>query len=692
MLVTSVKIENFRAHSNTEIPLNQLGCLIGENNAGKSTVLHAIQFVLEERKLTDDDFHDSEEPVKVELTIEQIDDYDLERVSSEHRDRVREIIRQGAITIVRQQWQGEKPQSLYMDLQPKEISLRPSSIKKLMKGKKGAALREAAVQLIPEIDKSLKKAPTQKDIVDAANTIVAQLPEDQLVEVPTPYPTGISQAVKPLFPSVIYIEAVKDATVETKTTGTSTFSKLLQLLFNEVSEEFQDIDDQFEALHQKLNRYVTEDGLKVDNRLPAVRIIESTIERFVQASFPGVSLQMEVPPPTLSMLLGETNLLVNDGHTGSVASKGDGLKRTILFAVLRTYASIKSQGLKADTGRPNQTSPYILLFEEPELYLHPQAQRQLMAALETVSREHQVLVTTHSPGFFRPGTSGFSRIHKTDNGVNVNSVEFSASRRDEYQLITHENNEAAFFADKVVLVEGDSDTFTYPHLAKLINPEWDNVEKNIMFVKIEGKGNIRRYRSFFESFNVPIHVITDIDAMEHGFTQLTNNRDITNTHSKLMETIKDNITDSRLPNGKKIKKITSRKSAKDLWKEAQEEFSAWKSTPNAESARKIDVALNELFSAGHAKENVELLKNPTTAEIRSQIDTVIANLAAENVYVLRRGDLESYCKTDTSTDKVARAINFCQQVTTLEKFRELHGDDANDIIGELQGIFSKIYE
>lgn len=400
---------------------------------------------------------------------------------------------------------------------------------------------------------------------------------------------------------------------------------------------------------------------------------------------------MEVPPPTLSMLLSETNLLVNDGHTGSVASKGDGLKRTILFALLRAYASIKSQGLKGETGRTTQTSPYILLFEEPELYLHPRAQRQLMAALETVSHEHQVLVTTHSPGFFRPGTSGFSRIHKTDDGVVVSSADFSANRRDEYQLITHENNEAAFFADKVVLVEGDSDTFTYPHLAKLINSDWDHVEKNIMFVKIEGKGNIRRYRSFFENFNIPIHVITDLDALEHGFNQLTDNRDIVDEHSKLMKVINDGITGSTLPNSKKIKKIVSRKPAKDLWKEAQDEFSTWKSTPNEASARKIVATLDELFSIGQSQERVKHLKNPTSTEIRATIDRVIAKLAAENVYVLKRGDLESYCKTDTNTDKVARAINFCQQITNLEKFREIHDADADDVIEELLGIFSKIY-
>ncbi|MWJ01247.1 AAA family ATPase [Clavibacter michiganensis] len=46
MKLTNIRIQNFRAHADTTIPLSQLGCLIGENNAGKSSVLHALQFVL----------------------------------------------------------------------------------------------------------------------------------------------------------------------------------------------------------------------------------------------------------------------------------------------------------------------------------------------------------------------------------------------------------------------------------------------------------------------------------------------------------------------------------------------------------------------------------------------------------------------------------------------------------------------
>ena len=45
--------------------------------------------------------------------------------------------------------------------------------------------------------------------------------------------------------------------------------------------------------------------------------------------------------------------------------------------------------------------------------------------------------------------------------------------KDQFQIICFENNNAAFFADTVVLVEGDSDYLLMPHIARTLDPSWD---------------------------------------------------------------------------------------------------------------------------------------------------------------------------------------------------------------------------
>lgn len=691
MQLTRIRIKNFRAHRDTELPLPQLGCLIGENNAGKSTVLHAVQYVLEDKKLNVEDFRDPELPTSVELRIEEIDEEDIQRVSEPHRDRVRDMIREGALTIVRAQELDGKAESKYLKLSPSDPSWTKETLDSTIRGKKGSELRQAAVDLIPAMDDILPDSPNQQAVKDAWANLVEKLPHEQLQETPTSYPTGIAHSIKPLLPSVIYIEAVKDVSIEAKSTGTSAFSRLLELLFNEVSDQFSDINEQFHAVHQKLNRSLNDGGLEIDARLDAVQRIESTIETFVQSSFPGVSLRMDVPAPTLSMLLAGAELRVDDGHEGAISSKGDGLKRSVLFALLRAYASIRSTGLGDKPGSDSSRPSYVLLFEEPELYLHPRAQRQLMAALGTFSNEHQVLVTTHSPGFFRPGTKGFARLQKTEDGVSAHPVNLNVDHRDAYQIVQHENNEAAFFAQSVVLVEGDSDTFTYPHLARLIDEAWDDVDKNIMFVKVDGKGNIKRYKKFFSSFNIPIHVITDLDAIVRGFEQLTDVDSTQIAHSKLMQLVDDRVSGINTPNSKKVRSITSRRNAGNLWAAAQSHLADWRDTPTDRVADLLEETLSELFDAGNGDIKLNELANPTSDDISSSRDTVISSLAQENVYVLRRGDLETYCGTKKGKDKVSSAIEFCQSTTDLDALRQLHGQDADDVVEELQGIFSRIY-
>lgn len=692
MRLAHVKIENFRAHCFTELPLAQLGCLIGENNAGKSTVLHAVQFALEDRKLSPEDFRDPDLAIIVTLRIEEVDEEDLRRVSETHRDRVRDMLDGGALTIVRTQEKDAKAESKYLKLGPSDPSWSQETLASTIKNKKGAQLRQSAVALLPSMDELLSSSPTQQDVKEAWAQLVEQLPSEKLTMAPTSYPTGIGQAVRPLFPTVIYIEAVKDAAVEAKSTGSSAFSKLLELLFNEVDDQFTDINKQFRSVYEKLNRSLGDDGLETDGRLEAVKYIESTIEGFIRASFPGVSLRMNVPAPTLSMLLSGAELRVDDGHDGSISSKGDGLKRTVLFALLRAYASIRSSGLNDEIRSLSPRPAYILLFEEPELYLHPRAQRQLMAALGTFSKEHQVLVTTHSPGFFRPGTRGFARLQKTETGVSAHPVNLTLGHRDSYQIVQHENNEAAFFAQQVVLVEGDSDTFTYPHLARVLSPEWDDIDRNIMFIKIDGKGNISRYREFFSSFNIPIHVIIDLDAIVRGFDQLTQAPETKADHSRLMSLIAEEIAEANEPNGKKVRKIIARRTSSELWSAAQSHLSDWRASPSEETALCLNETLSELFDAGNSEAKLAELATPSTDTIAAARDALIASLADERVYVLRRGDLETYCRTTGGKDKVTTAIEFCRNTTSLKSFRQLHQSDADNVVQELRSIFSRIYE
>lgn len=709
MQITHVTIENFRAHTATEIPLTQLGSLIGENNAGKSSVLHAIQFALDERKLDHADFRDESKPVVVTLKLAGITQRDLERVGETHREKVAGMIREGELTIVRSQTRGEKAEAKYLKLVPRDPRWSLDNLNEATRGKSGASLRAAAIAVRPELEDLLGETLVKADVTEAWSELNSRLSVEELQGQLEPYPSGIPTSIKPFFPSVIYIESVKDASAETKATGTSAFAKLLGMLFEEVQAQFDDIEAKFNTVHRKLNRHLGVDGTVKDDRLPAVQRIESVIEQFVTASFPGVKVRMDIPAPTLNMLLSAADLLIDDGHESKASSKGDGLKRNLLFALLRSYAEIRDNGLgepqEEDGADPGGNSPtneasstrrtmgsYLLLFEEPELYLHPRAQRQLMAALTEFAKDHQVLVTTHSPGFFQPGTKGFTRLYKTDSGVIAKPVDLTLRLKDAYQIVRHENNEAAFFAQRVVLVEGDSDTFVYPHLAKLLCEDWDAVERNVMFVKIGGKGNISRYRTFFEHFDVPIHVITDLDALSNGFEHLTLTTTIKETRGRLISLVREHLSGPSAPNRDKVKEIARSRTPRALWESAQQNFALWQQERTEEAAQAISDDLTQLFDAGNGDAILAHLVEPPTEGIASLVEEAVSALALEHTYVLRRGDLEAYCHTIAHDDKVASAMKFCAETVTLDQFKAAHGDDGDAVVAELEGIFARVFD
>lgn len=691
MHLASVKIENFRAHSDTELPMSQLGCLIGENNAGKSTVLHALQFALDGGKLPIDDFRDNANPIQVTVQIDGIREDDLARVADAHRDRVREMVRDGTITLNRRQEVNASPEIRYMTWAPADPRWSLEIFNEAIKGLKGANLREAAIGVVPELHPKLDAAPRMGDVKEAFQQLVAALPDDELEPVPEALKTGIWQAVKPMLPEVIYIEAVKDVAAETRSSGTATFGKLLGLLLSEVQDQFANINEEFQKVQMKLSRILANDGTLVDERLEAVKRIESTIQSFVQESFPGVKLTMNVPAPSLTTILNGAELRVDDGHDGPLVGKGDGLKRTVLFAILRAYTEIRSSGLCVSDGT-TAVQPCILLFEEPELYLHPRAQRQLMATLSAFSEDHQVLVTTHSAGFFGPSTGGFAKLIKEAEGVEAMPVDLKMSDRDSYQLVRYENNEAAFFAQAVVLVEGDSDTFTFPHLAKLISADWDHDEHNITFIKTGGKGSIARYRNFFAQFGVRVHVITDLDALAEGFKHLTNSSAIRELHSRLMAKVEYNMPEIVPINSEKVRSIIAKRNASELWVSAQEQFCEWKAESSDEMLIEIKDTLSELFNQGKQKTKTDILKAPPTLEMVEDRDALIDALARERVHVLRRGDLEAYCgQSKLQGEKVSAAMSFCREVTTLEAFKARHNEAAEDVLQDLKGMFSLIF-
>lgn len=694
-----------------------MSCAIGENNAGKSTNLLATSLFFSGTALGKSDFYNNEEPIEIEITFTDIAEKDINRLSAEHRERIKGIIEDGKLVLTRFYSTDGKSDMLCSRLSPKDPRFSASVVGGILKGKKGKDISASIISLFPEYKEKLSNLSAQKDVYAKLDEIILELPAEQMELKLSSLPTGIENSITKFLPEPIYIAAVKDLKDDVKSKESATFGKLLSILmkFLENSKHFEEISESFNKLHSLLN-VVRDAGNETDARIDKLQNIEKQIGNFLAENFPKSKIEIDIPKPELKQVFANARILIDDGVRDIIETKGDGIKRAVTFALLRTYVEqLKEQKKEiaeakkaeaveeAEPVEEANEQPYIFLFEEPELYLHPNAQKILFEALENLTTErNQVFVTTHSPMFFSPQATGtFIKVVKEypaddkpyGKFLTINLLK-EIQAKDAFQIICYENNTAAFFSNRVLLVEGDSDLIYIKEVARLLNSEWNFDIKNIPIISINGKSNIKRFIEFYNFFQIKCYCIVDSDALIDGFEKFEVSEEIKLQRSSLLKVI-DKLADEKgveadLPRDK-IKEIVRRYT--------------WKDSFNRLKIIGQKISKGEAVTAEELIE-IEFLFAEETNNRRRQIFTnkeilvegkfvLLQALRNQNIFILSHGAIESYYPNgivgDDKPTKALNAINFLKE----QEDCKIHlptikiGDEVKC---ELEIIYEKIFE
>ena len=101
MRLESLSVANFKGLKQATFEPTRFSCLVGENNAGKSTVLQAIVFALNRpTQLPRSVFYDETTPVVFTLRFIDVTEGHLQRLADEHRTKIAPLVVDGALTIV----------------------------------------------------------------------------------------------------------------------------------------------------------------------------------------------------------------------------------------------------------------------------------------------------------------------------------------------------------------------------------------------------------------------------------------------------------------------------------------------------------------------------------------------------------------------------------------------------------------
>jgi hypothetical protein len=160
----------------------------------------------------------------------------------------------------------------------------------------------------------------------------------------------------------------------------------------------------------------------------------------------------------------------------------------------------------------------VLLIEEPELYLRPQAQRYLYRVLREFARGgNQVIYSTHSPAFLN--------VTRLDELVFVERLPEAGTRAlqpepvsadEDFRVMTEFDaaRSELFLARAVVLVEGLTEKLVLPFVFSALGYDVDR--EAISIIECGGKPNIPLFARICRATGIPFLVLHDSDRKASG--------------------------------------------------------------------------------------------------------------------------------------------------------------------------------
>lgn len=503
MKIKSIKIHNFRSILDSgEISLDKLSLLIGANNVGKSNVISALRIL-----------------------------YDLEKFESK-RDFPKPALNPQ---------DNESWMDVTYKLTPEEHGNLPDYAK-----------------VFPEMLKIRKYfKSSEPDRVKAGQSNIYAYEKENIISLNLFH--GAKNVSEAKLGRIIFIPSVNKTEDILKTSGPSPLRQIVTFVFEKVAKKstaFTTLESAFETFNSDFSVESSADGYSLQNLIDD---IDRNLKEW------GVAFGITIERLRIEDIV--RNLFTTNfkdeqlaGEPIEINQYGQGFQRHIIYTLIKLSAQyVDKKEPKKKEFSPNFT---LILFEEPEAFLHPAQQEVLSASLSSLVKneeeEVQILLSTHSPLFVsrriedlsslirlckENGITSFSQISDVEedtlfgdntelgNFLNTKlsdaSVEEKAKKEirglndgsDDLLRLEQESMRyflwldsercALFFADFVVVCEGPSEKLFIEYLIK---NEWEDLQKKrVYFLDASGKYNVHRFMNLLGLLKIPHSVIIDSD-------------------------------------------------------------------------------------------------------------------------------------------------------------------------------------
>ncbi|NJC28268.1 ATP-dependent nuclease [Neolewinella antarctica] len=650
MFISKLFIKNYRSLKEIKIDLFAgKNVFVGKNNSGKSNILKALNILVGERhpgymKFSDNDFYTKTLTVEGK-SVEEIADNIYIEVEISGRNFDEELIKSirkntafSQLGDISDAYERSEDGTIVVnyplfqsldDLENRdeisEIELTSKSGNPYTSKTKWASSEEVLnmVKTAKRIKLFFCKSRKQEDfkgygllIIDAKGNIW----------ITHYFPKKLRESLV----TTTIIGALRNTKSELRLQHYTWFGKLIGKLWNDNKDQVEEQSGStYENLIKNKSNEIKEyvDVIFHDNTSELRKLLESAIAH-KEVSFKFMS-------DNKYEMYKSIQVFVNDGIDRSVDEKGTGIQSAIIIALFSQYCN------------QFHNASSLLVVEEPELYLHPQARRVISAELNkfidsSENQERQLFISTHSVEYLKNvDPQNIIRIYKDSESNCTHTAQLprdiAADISNEIKRFIWSTNTEMFFADKVVLVEG-GEFYLLPVIIDRILKEKQSLDyQNCSIGRVNGKSNFLIYIKMLSAFNIDWILLGDLDCYKGDVSKIISHLDCKELE-KSVNDIKETINQGAIDYGsmkKRIGKIERNLDVQDL----QNVFQKFKDG----SISRDDDSLAKTLSY---MEDRYLKINPRNhideEGLTNHFNKIQIELRKKNIFIWSHGELEDY--------------------------------------------------
>jgi len=417
MFIKNVTIKNYRCFGEKSDPIDfnipdgenhgsGLTILVGENGTGKTTILEAISYLTENtyflgNRFSIQDFADINKEIQLKATTDETFEYKL----------------------------PETFRGSYVNANGFELTIKPRE------NPSPGKLLSPNLQITNVVTTSDQKATTKSGRESSAtlDSFTLGLDPDRL--------SGIN---------IFYFDRFRTRHISSRSSYKTTFDRVTEDLNWKFLKALKESEGTENDLKQKFSNDFFQAIIDVAQKGAGTKVAEEVKEFFQRDEFEKIRIDfmnLLWPFDNAFFALREDNSL----KQVPINKLGAGIELIFSLLFLKAISSVSKGSI-------------VYLIDEPEMSLHPQAQKKLFELLVKESKKNQVIISTHSSYFTEPRyIKNLLRFQKTkDHAIlthRLNDTSLSGDLKENRNFFFRHRD--LFFTDVAIFVEGVEDYDRY---------------------------------------------------------------------------------------------------------------------------------------------------------------------------------------------------------------------------------------